>query len=158
MQQSLQTRKTVTATKDIDYAIDAKPLCHWSTRCIFRNFFEQCLLFQTSSFYCHKVLHSLLKTWNGLFSFHVLPKERLISFMSGVYSLRIKLKRNQQLRSKSCSMCQNIGGQNSSCLREYLANITYAKNLYLLSRQHITAEMVISLKIQQNIDLSQHVT
>ena len=31
------------------------------------------------------------------------------------------------------------------------------KNLYLLSRQHVTAKMVISLKIQQNIDLSQHV-
>ena len=96
--------------------------CHWWTRCVFRYFFEQCLLFQTSSFYCRKVFHSLPKTWNGLFSFHILPKEQLISFMSGVYSLQIKLKRNQQLRSKSCSMCQNIGGQNSSCLREYLAN------------------------------------
>ena len=32
------------------------------------------------------------------------------------------------------------------------------KNLYLLSRQHVTAKTVISLKIQQNIDLSQRVT
>ena len=32
------------------------------------------------------------------------------------------------------------------------------KNRYLLSRQHVTAKTVISLKIQQNIDLSQRVT
>ena len=32
------------------------------------------------------------------------------------------------------------------------------KNLYLLSRHHVTTKTVISLKIQQNIDLSQHVT
>ena len=32
------------------------------------------------------------------------------------------------------------------------------KNLYLLSRHHMTAKMVISLKIQQDIDLSQCVT
>ena len=32
------------------------------------------------------------------------------------------------------------------------------KNLYLLSRQHVTAKTVISLKIQENIDLSQRVT
>ena len=32
------------------------------------------------------------------------------------------------------------------------------KNLYLLSRQRVTAKTVISLKIQQNIDLSQRVT
>ena len=37
-------------------------------------------------------------------------------------------------------------------------NITYAKNLYLLSRQHVTPKTVISLKIQQNIDLSQRVS
>ena len=34
----------------------------------------------------------------------------------------------------------------------------YAKNLYLLSRQHVTAKTVISLKIQQNIDLLQCVS
>ena len=44
----------------------------------------------------------------------------------------------------------------SSLLR--FRDITYAKNLYLLSRQHVTAKTVISLKIQQNIDLSQRVT
>ena len=45
--------------------------------------------------------------------------------MPGVYSLQIKLKRNQQLRSKSASsMCQNIGGQISLCLRKYLENGT----------------------------------
>ena len=32
------------------------------------------------------------------------------------------------------------------------------ENLYLLSRQHVTAKTVISLKIQQNIDLSQRVS
>ena len=32
------------------------------------------------------------------------------------------------------------------------------KSLYLLSRQHVTAKTVISLKIEQNIDLSQRVT
>ena len=32
------------------------------------------------------------------------------------------------------------------------------KSLYLLSRQHVTVKTVISLKIQQNIDLSQRVT
>ena len=32
------------------------------------------------------------------------------------------------------------------------------KSLYLLSRQHVTAKTVISLKIEQNIDLSQSVT
>ena len=32
------------------------------------------------------------------------------------------------------------------------------KNLYLLSLQHVTAKMVISLKIQQNIDLLQRAT
>ena len=32
------------------------------------------------------------------------------------------------------------------------------KNLYLLSRQHVTAKTAISLKIQENIDLSQRVT
>ena len=32
------------------------------------------------------------------------------------------------------------------------------KTLYLLSRQHVTAKTVISLKIQQNIDLLQRVT
>ena len=32
------------------------------------------------------------------------------------------------------------------------------KSLYLLSHQHVTAKTVISLKIQQNIDLSQRVT
>ena len=32
------------------------------------------------------------------------------------------------------------------------------KSLYLLSRQHLTAKRVISLKIQQNIDLLQRVT
>ena len=32
------------------------------------------------------------------------------------------------------------------------------KNLYLLLRQERTAKMVISLKIQQNIDLLQHAT
>ena len=32
------------------------------------------------------------------------------------------------------------------------------KSLYLLSRQYVTAKTVISLKIQQNIDLSQRVT
>ena len=37
-------------------------------------------------------------------------------------------------------------------------DITYAKTLYLLSRQHVTAKTVISLKIQQNIDLLQRVT
>ena len=34
----------------------------------------------------------------------------------------------------------------------------YAKNLYLLSCQHVTAKTVISLKIQQTINLLQHVT
>ena len=34
----------------------------------------------------------------------------------------------------------------------------YAQNLYLLSRQHVTTKMVISLKIQQNIDLLQRVS
>ena len=37
-------------------------------------------------------------------------------------------------------------------------NITYAKTLYLLSRQHVTPKTVISLKIRQNIDLSQSVS
>ena len=32
------------------------------------------------------------------------------------------------------------------------------KNLYLLTRQHVTTKTVISLKILQIIDLSQHVT
>ena len=32
------------------------------------------------------------------------------------------------------------------------------KNLYLLSRQHVTTKTAISLKIQQIIDLSQRVT
>ena len=32
------------------------------------------------------------------------------------------------------------------------------KNLYLLSRQHVTAKTVISLKILQNIDLLQRAT
>ena len=32
------------------------------------------------------------------------------------------------------------------------------KTLYLLSRQHVTANTVISLKIQENVDLSQRVT
>ena len=32
------------------------------------------------------------------------------------------------------------------------------KSLYLWSHQHVTAKMVISLKIQQNIDLLQRVT
>ena len=59
------TRKTVIATK---------PSCHRSTRCVFQYFFEQCLLFQTSSFYCPKVFHRLPKTWNGLFTFRVIPK------------------------------------------------------------------------------------
>ena len=35
---------------------------------------------------------------------------------------------------------------------------TMQKSLYLWSRQHVTARTVISLKIQQNIDLLQHVT
>ena len=35
--------------------------------------------------------------------------------------------------------------------------ITYAKNSYLLSREHATAKMFISLKIQQNADFSQSV-
>ena len=34
----------------------------------------------------------------------------------------------------------------------------YAKNSYLLSRERATAKMLISLKIQQNVDLSQSVT
>ena len=42
-------------------AINVKPSCDRSTRYIFRYFFEQCLLFQTCSFYCQKVFHSLLK-------------------------------------------------------------------------------------------------
>ena len=37
-------------------------------------------------------------------------------------------------------------------------DIMYAKNLYLLSCQHMTTKMVISLKIQQNIDLLQRVS
>ena len=37
-------------------------------------------------------------------------------------------------------------------------DITYAKTLYLLSRQQVTAKTVISLQIQQIIDLSQRVT
>ena len=37
-------------------------------------------------------------------------------------------------------------------------NIMYAKNLYLLSSQHVTVKTVISLKIQQNIDLLQRVS
>ena len=37
-------------------------------------------------------------------------------------------------------------------------SIMHAKHLYLLSRQHVTANSVISLKIQQNIDLSQRVS
>ena len=35
---------------------------------------------------------------------------------------------------------------------------TMQKSLYLWSRQHVTAKTVMSLKIQQNIDLLQHVT
>ena len=34
----------------------------------------------------------------------------------------------------------------------------YAKNLYLLSRQHVTTKTAISLKIQQIIDFLQRVT
>ena len=34
----------------------------------------------------------------------------------------------------------------------------WKKNLYLLSRQHVTAKTAISLKFQQHIDLSQRVT
>ena len=37
-------------------------------------------------------------------------------------------------------------------------SIMHAKHLYLLSRQHVTANSVISLKIQQNIDLSPRVS
>ena len=41
----------------------------------------------------------------------------------------------------------------SSFLRYYVC-----KSLYLLSRQHVTAKTVISLKIPQNIDLLQRAT
>ena len=39
-----------------------------------------------------------------------------------------------------------------------LRDITYAKSLYLWSHQHVTAKTVISLILQQNIDLLQRVT
>ena len=41
------------------------------------------------------------------------------------------------------------------CFARRFRDITYAKNLCFLSRQHVTPKAVISLKIQQNIDLSQ---
>jgi len=40
----------------------------------------------------------------------------------GLFVNELKLKRNQQLRSKYATSCQNICGENSSCLRKYLAN------------------------------------
>ena len=51
---------------------------------------------------------------------------------------------------KQCSVCFH-----AEVFSEY---DVCRKNLYLLSRHHVTAKTVISLKIQRNIDLLQLVT
>jgi len=76
--------------------------------------------------------------WNGLFSFAITHGKYIsmsywnlkwttrvdLMHFRGLFVNELKLKRNEELRSKYASSCQNICGQNSSCLREYLANST----------------------------------